>query len=68
MDIERQILDFRCEILDEAAELRNICSEIVKNEMEVQSTETMIEKTFRYSVPFELVSMGFYKYYATLLL
>ena len=49
----------RCEIF---------VAEIRENEIEVQSTETMIRKRFRCYAPFELISIDFYKYYATLLL
>ncbi len=43
-------------------------AEIVENETKVQSTETIIRKVFRCDAPFGLVSIDFYKYYATLLL
>ena len=49
----------RCEIF---------VAEIRENEIEVQSTETVIRKRFRCYAPFELVLIDCYKYYATLLL
>ena len=43
-------------------------AEMMENETKVQSTETIVREGFRCDAPFELVSIIFYKYCATLLL
>ena len=40
----------------------------MKQVRKVRSTETVLYKRFRCDAPFKLVSIDFYKYYATLLL